>query len=780
MMVSLSISVHTSLSRVSSLKRLLKAQPNSPPPSPSAAHSDPALLERLPTTVFLEIGRQSDLRDVLHLSLCSHRLSKMLAPVLFHTVELKTNKQCKSTLITLAKRPEVMQHIRRLVVRPNSVEWTDPADEMDEDLVACLIARMADRLRNMEAFEWDGMEMPDDGLWSALKTSCRRLKRIATSVGDDAFNPSSPLWDFDDLRQVSLKVKCRTLDWVSDGLPKPEKLPRKFWAMLLERCPRLEELSIDGPTPSPRIFDIRHVTSGRWPRLRSITLGDMLLIDPSKGEEQSRKDHASFMAFFIAHPSLKHISLQHGGGSAYFPGAFVLPPSALPNVHTFGGPLKFVKTLPFPQRLRHLTLTSLHHTPSSFPATFAVLQELRWLESLSIWIDLSFGASIHGYGSLAYGKRPSMETLRGQQKYDDMQIVKNLLVSRPGLKHLELSYFTRPTFSVREFSSILQTAPSLESFVLTKVYKSSEEDMTRSAVRLVTQNPNIRKFTLKTTHDLWFTSGGGRVKQLGIYEALELVDATIVDLTTSASGSVEGSSEDFGRIPSRTSTVTSVSPSSSFPSSSPLSLTPLSSTPVVALLAREWGQWSIMGKEHWKHFIHPVSPPTRNSPPSSWTGHSLAQGMGIKKHGRAQSISAPSSFSSSSSQNLTWRPRRASCSSVGGSVNTLAWDSSVRDDSSQSVHVSSRSSFSSMRGLRQGSQMQSQEQVRYPPQVSQVTWAPSVNTRGRLGRSGSASSESSYGEANQSCLTIKKPRRISFFGRKKESEVGVDEEYVFV
>ena len=233
---------------------------------------------------------------------------------------------------------------------------------------------------------------------------------------------------------------------ILDGLPKPEKLPRKFWAMLLERCPRLEELSIDGPTPSPRIFDIRHVTSGRWPRLRSITLGDMFLIDSLKGEEQARKDHAAFMAFFIAHPGLKHISMQHGGGSAYFPGAFVLPASALPNVHTFGGPLKFVKTLPFPQRLRHLTLTSLHHTPSSFPATFSVLQELRWLESLSIWIDLSFGSTT--YGSLAYGRRLSAENLKGYQRFDDIQVIKNLLVSRPGLKHLELSCFTRPTFSI--------------------------------------------------------------------------------------------------------------------------------------------------------------------------------------------------------------------------------------------------------------------------------------------------------------------------------------------
>lgn len=331
---------------------------------------------------------------------------------------------------------------------------------------------------------------------------------------------------------------------------------------------------------------------------------------------------------------------------------------------------------------------------------------------------------------------------------------------------------------------MLQSSPSLESFVLTKVYKSNEEDMIRSAARLVAQNPNIRRFTLRTTHDSWFTPGGGRVRQLGIYEALELVDATAnLDLSASAFGSVEGSAEDFGRVSSRTSNMTSVSPSG-FPSSSPLAPTPLSSTQGVALLAREWGQWSIMGKEHWKHFVYPVSPTTKNTPPSSWTGHGLAQGTGMKKHARSHSnsVTSMSSLSSGAAQNLTWRPRRASCSSVGGSVNTMLWDSSGRDSSSQSAVASSRSSFSSIRDLHQGTQVQSQAQVKSQPQVAQITWAPSVENRSTLGRSGSASSSSS--DASQSCLTLKKPRKLSLFGGRwkkvKDGEIGGDEGYVLV
>ncbi len=66
--------------------------------------------------------------------------------MLYYRVELKTNKQCKTTLITFSKHPEITQHIRQLVVRVNAVEWTDPDEEIDEDLVATLISKLALRL----------------------------------------------------------------------------------------------------------------------------------------------------------------------------------------------------------------------------------------------------------------------------------------------------------------------------------------------------------------------------------------------------------------------------------------------------------------------------------------------------------------------------------------------------------------------------------------------------------------------------------------------------------
>ena len=102
----------------------------------------------------------------------SRRLRKALAHVLYASVELVTNRQCKTTLIALSKQPENAGYVRRLVVRPNCIEWTLPGEEVSEDLFAGLICSIAPTLRYLEAFVWDGLEMPRDDLWLALRTSC--------------------------------------------------------------------------------------------------------------------------------------------------------------------------------------------------------------------------------------------------------------------------------------------------------------------------------------------------------------------------------------------------------------------------------------------------------------------------------------------------------------------------------------------------------------------------------------------------------------------------------
>ena len=230
---------------------------------------------------------------------------------------------------------------------------------------------------------------------------------------------------------------------MSEGRPKPEKLPRKFWAMLLERCPRLEDLEIGGAAPSPRIFDVRHVMSGRWPRLRRIALGDTALIAPAKGEEQIQKDHSAFMSFFAAHPTLRGVHLHHAASSITFPATFVLPSNTLPNITSFSGPLPMLRTLPNLRQLQDLTLTTLHHSSSSFPPTLAVLRDLKNLASLNIWVDLSFGSFVSSAPT-----RTSGESSRKSSTTEEIQLLRSLVILVPNVKHLDISCFTRPTFYI--------------------------------------------------------------------------------------------------------------------------------------------------------------------------------------------------------------------------------------------------------------------------------------------------------------------------------------------
>ncbi|TFK31352.1 hypothetical protein BDQ12DRAFT_694285 [Crucibulum laeve] len=467
-----------------------------PTPTPTSP------IESLPPHVISEIGRHCHLlRDVLNFSLSCRRFRTTLAPILYSTVELKTNKQVKTTLASLAKLPDLSRHIQTLVIRPNCAEWTASNDLLDESAVADWIMHIASDLEALESFTWDGLEMPVDMLWLVLRTSCPNLKCLYTSIGEDAVKGSSHLFDFSGLTRLGVTVKCHSFEWIQNGRPPIEKLPRRFWEMLIERCPLLEELKIGGPGPSPRMFDVRHVLAGRWPLLRQLTLGDMALHPASGAREQ--KDDWAFMQFFAAHPGLQSVALEHSVGSDAFPPSFYLPPTALPAVESFNGPVKFVRTLPHKRLLKHLTLTCLHHSVSTFPPTYATLHELSSLVSLNIWIDLSFGG---GRGVPAI--------------HDDGHIFRSLLASCPGLMHLEVMCFTRPAFHVKEFSHALRLSPQLTSFVLTKLHKSGDEDPLRSAVRIVQDNPNLKRFTLRYALDSWFSQSGGRLKQLGSYEVV--------------------------------------------------------------------------------------------------------------------------------------------------------------------------------------------------------------------------------------------------------------------
>lgn len=93
----------------------------------------------------------------------------VLIPRLYATVELTTNRHCKITLESFSHSPKLTHHIRVLTVRPNNVERTPQGEYLDEDSIAGLIANMAIRMPLLRSFYWDGLEMPYDKLWLALR-----------------------------------------------------------------------------------------------------------------------------------------------------------------------------------------------------------------------------------------------------------------------------------------------------------------------------------------------------------------------------------------------------------------------------------------------------------------------------------------------------------------------------------------------------------------------------------------------------------------------------------
>ncbi|PFH53482.1 hypothetical protein AMATHDRAFT_54571 [Amanita thiersii Skay4041] len=267
----------------------------------------PSLFLSLPKSIIIRVGwRVVCLDDLLTLCLLCKRLYKILVPILYEDTVLASNRHLSNTLTTLLSRPPWLSiHIRKLTLRPNNgslllldIFTTNDTPEAKngsqhmrrvhphkytpselETHYSSLLARIVEQglLSQLEDFTWDGLEMCDENVWGMMLTRCPRLKCISTSVGTVPLPSDSALYAFSSLRAFSLRVKCRSLERLSGASPPPERLPKKLWAMLIERCPHLEKLVIGGPTPSPRVFNVKHILAGRWPSLKHLELGDVVL-----------------------------------------------------------------------------------------------------------------------------------------------------------------------------------------------------------------------------------------------------------------------------------------------------------------------------------------------------------------------------------------------------------------------------------------------------------------------------------------------------------------------
>ena len=91
-------------------------------------------------------------------------------PALYDTVTLKSSKDCKATLEMLKQRRDICSYIRKLALRPNYyLAWPKQDDDLSEAWVAEMIEIISKDLKMMHTFDWDGLELPRDSLWTTLR-----------------------------------------------------------------------------------------------------------------------------------------------------------------------------------------------------------------------------------------------------------------------------------------------------------------------------------------------------------------------------------------------------------------------------------------------------------------------------------------------------------------------------------------------------------------------------------------------------------------------------------
>lgn len=91
-------------------------------------------------------------------------------PALYDTVTLKSSKDCKATLEMLKTRRDICGYIRKLALRPNYyLAWPKRDDDLSEVWVAEMVESISEDLKMMHTFDWDGLELPKDSLWTSLR-----------------------------------------------------------------------------------------------------------------------------------------------------------------------------------------------------------------------------------------------------------------------------------------------------------------------------------------------------------------------------------------------------------------------------------------------------------------------------------------------------------------------------------------------------------------------------------------------------------------------------------
>jgi hypothetical protein len=428
--------------------------------------------EGLRGDLLLEIAAYLDCRaDVFNFCLTSQKCFATISSVLYASVTLCSAEQCSTTLKMLQRRPDIARHVRELIVKPGHLSTSEKRFS-DSEIASAAVrdVAMSRALDALVKFTWDFDDLPlYDEMWFALRVCCGQLRYIGTSMGDRIPAFHSHLFDFVDLRGFSLYLKRAFFESHLDIFSDDEQpVSRRFWSMLMTRCPNLQELVIDGVSPFP--VDARPLSSARWPNLRRLILGD-IAVDWLPGDLLTAPDAKSpFIEFLEAHPTLQSLGLSRSNVS-HARLATMTPDTV--KLRSFTGTLEQLQSMPhmhqyltcvaFREPMRTRDVTAL--------AVAGLLQRLTSLKKLKISFML-------------------------HSMYDSGNLLRSLVASCPNLVHLELTCGQRPSFQLESFAKMIKGFRKLRVLHLTVIKYPGDENLAAGATRIAMTNPRIQDFSL--------------------------------------------------------------------------------------------------------------------------------------------------------------------------------------------------------------------------------------------------------------------------------------------
>ncbi|KAF9227209.1 hypothetical protein BS17DRAFT_793737 [Gyrodon lividus] len=424
------------------------------------------MLINLPFDLIHEVASYLDSKaTILQLALSSKYLFLSLCPALYSDVQLDNAEQCYATLSMLNHHPDIARHVQKLVIR-----FSANSPIHSQDLIGCMVSswvqRLASNLDALHTFIWDAEEIPQcDDMWFALRMSCPRLRTIGTSYGAELPKSHSFLFQFKGLHGFILSLKHGFYERYLDLDLQESPFESRLWDMLIHRSPDLEELQITG-APFSSMQPVHPLCHARWPRLHTLSLGDILLDwQPRAGVKPP------FVALLEAHPHLRSLRTSRAAlNPALLPS---LTRGSLPELTHFGGAIEHLQSLAnIHSQITSVSLDEPLIVRDLAPLLVAgVLQGLKSLTELRVYFVF-------------------------QSPHDGGSLIRSIVNACPDLTALEVICARGPSFTIDKLAKAIRTLPRLRKLRVTLVRSQHEDSLPICAALIARTNPRLHSFSI--------------------------------------------------------------------------------------------------------------------------------------------------------------------------------------------------------------------------------------------------------------------------------------------